>query len=153
MSVQDSESRRFEQTIDWVFLRPILAQDRPRNYFFGVLEKFETFFSKICAHSDRCRNLLAGIVDILTFYGNIAFPLSPVYDSTMLLVWPHEKYFWVWTPNLTFLSSGPPLYSVGTSRRGALYTEYAADVENLLFLAGLEFLRKTGCVPHYFQYK
>ena len=27
------------------------------------------------------------------------------------------------------------------------------DVKNLLFLARLEFLCKTGCVPHYFQYK
>ena len=36
MSVQDSQSRRFEQTFGRVFLRPILAQDRPRNYFFRV---------------------------------------------------------------------------------------------------------------------
>ena len=42
------------------------------------VEKFETFFSKICAHSERYRNLLAGIFEILTFDGNIAFPLSPV---------------------------------------------------------------------------
>ena len=32
-------------------------------------------------------------------------------------------------------------------------TEYAIDVRNLLFLARLEFLCKTGCVPHYVQYK
>ena len=50
----------------------------PGMFFFGVLEKFETFFSKICAHSERYRNLLAGVFEILTFYGNIAFPLSPV---------------------------------------------------------------------------
>ena len=47
--------------------------------FFGVVEKFESFFSKICAHSERYRNLLAGIFEILTFYGNIAFPLSPAF--------------------------------------------------------------------------
>ena len=35
----------------------------------------------------------------------------------------------------------------------AWYTEYATDVHNLLFLARLEFSCKTGCVPHYFQYK
>ena len=35
--------------------------------FFGVFEKFETFFSKICAHSERYRNLLADIFEILTF--------------------------------------------------------------------------------------
>ena len=60
---------------------PILAQDRkigPGITFFGVFEKFATFFSKICAHSEWYRNLLAGIFEILTFYGNIAFPLSPV---------------------------------------------------------------------------
>ena len=50
----------------------------PGIIFFGVFEKFETFFSKICAHSERYRNLSAGIFEIRTFYGNIAFPLSPV---------------------------------------------------------------------------
>ena len=49
--------------------------------FFGVFEKIGTFFSKICAHSERYRNLLAGIFEILTFYGNIAFPLSPASRS------------------------------------------------------------------------
>ena len=48
------------------------------GFFFGVFEKFETFFSKICTHSERYRNLLAGIFEILTFYGNIAFPLLTV---------------------------------------------------------------------------
>ena len=50
----------------------------PGIIFFGVFEKFETFFPKICAHGERYRNLLAGIFEILTFYGNIAFPSSPV---------------------------------------------------------------------------
>ena len=49
----------------------------PGIIFFGVFEKFETFFSKICAHSEQYRDLLAGIFEIRTFYGNIAFPLSP----------------------------------------------------------------------------
>ena len=53
----------------------------PGIIFFGAFEKFETCFSKICAHSERYRNLLAGIFEILTFYGNIAFPLSPVYNA------------------------------------------------------------------------
>ena len=39
----------------------------PGIIFFGFFEKFETFFSKICAHSERYRNLLAGIFEILTF--------------------------------------------------------------------------------------
>ena len=50
----------------------------PGIIFFGVFEKFETFFSKICDHSERYRYLLAGIFEILTCYGNIAFPLSPL---------------------------------------------------------------------------
>ena len=50
-------------------------------FFSGLCEKFETFFSKICAHSERYINLLAGIFEILTFYGNIAFPLPPVLPS------------------------------------------------------------------------
>ena len=58
----------------------------PGIIFFGVSEKFETFFSNICAHSKRYRNLLAGIFEILTFYGNIAFPLSPVYKAVVTLV-------------------------------------------------------------------
>ena len=79
MSVEDSESRRFESTFGWVFLRPILAQHRPRNSFRFLFWKAWNLFSKICAHSERYRNLLAGIFEILTFYGNIAFPLSPVF--------------------------------------------------------------------------
>ena len=85
MSVHDSESRSFEYTFGWVFLRPFLAQDRPRNYFFrGFWKVFETFFSNICGHSERYRNLLAGIFEILTFYENIAFPLSPVWARNIL---------------------------------------------------------------------
>ena len=50
----------------------------PESVFFVFFEKFESFFSKICAHSERYINNLAGIFEILTFYGNIAFPLPPV---------------------------------------------------------------------------
>ena len=41
----------------------------PGIIFFGVFEKFETSFSKICAHSERYRNIFAGMFQILTFYG------------------------------------------------------------------------------------
>ena len=83
MSVEDSESRRFELTFGWVFVRPILAQDLPRNSFFRFFFKVFFFFSKICAHSERYRNLLAGIFENGTFFGNIAFPLSPVLLRTL----------------------------------------------------------------------
>ena len=58
-----------------VDLGPRSAQE----LFFGdFLKSLNLFFSKICAHSERYRNLLAGIFEILTFDGNIAFPMSPV---------------------------------------------------------------------------
>ena len=47
-------------------------------FFSGFLKSLKPLFSKICAHSERYGNLLAGIFEIPTFYGNIAFPLSPV---------------------------------------------------------------------------
>ena len=46
MSIEDSESRRFELTFVWVFLRPILAQDLPRIFFSRFFSKFETFFRR-----------------------------------------------------------------------------------------------------------
>ena len=55
----------------------------PGIIFFGVFEKFETCFSKNCAHSERYRNLWVCIFEILTFYGNIAFPLSPVLPNNL----------------------------------------------------------------------
>ena len=56
----------------------------PGIILFGVFETFETFFSKICAHSERYRNLLAGIFEIPTIYANITFPLSPVSQLSFL---------------------------------------------------------------------
>ena len=50
----------------------------PGFSFSGFLKSLKLFFTKICAHSKRYRNLLAGIFEILTFCGNITFPLSPV---------------------------------------------------------------------------
>ena len=47
-------------------------------FFSGFLKSLKLFFLKICAHGERYRNLLAGIFEILTFFGNIAFPLSLV---------------------------------------------------------------------------
>ena len=41
----------------------------------------------------------------------------------------------------------------GGGEKNTKKIQYATDVKNLLFLARLEFLCKTGCVPHYFQYK
>ena len=67
------------QTNIWLsFSQTDLGPRSAQDFFFGFFEKFESFFSKICAHSERYINLLAGIFEILTFDGNIAFPLSPV---------------------------------------------------------------------------
>ena len=37
-------------------------------FFFEFFEKFGTFFSKICAHSEWYRNLIAGIFEIQTCF-------------------------------------------------------------------------------------
>ena len=37
----------------------------PGMSFFGVFEKFETFLSKICAHSERYNFFVAGISDVV----------------------------------------------------------------------------------------
>ena len=73
--------------------------------FVGAFEKFEKKNSKICAHSERYRNHLAGIFEFIPFYGNIAFPLSQVLNNfkvfrlfvvTLLLrlVLPIRVYCW-----------------------------------------------------------
>ena len=50
MSVEDSDSRRFELTFGWGFLRPILAQHLPRNYFFPFfLQVWNFFFEDLCS--------------------------------------------------------------------------------------------------------
>ena len=56
-----------------LFLRPIMAKDRSRDCFFGVFEKFETFLSKICAHSERYRISAAGIFEIVTLMETSCF--------------------------------------------------------------------------------
>ena len=55
-------------------------------FYGGFTKSLTLFFSKICAHCEQCINLLAGIFEILTFYGNIAFPLSPVYGPFVFLL-------------------------------------------------------------------
>ena len=60
------------------FSQADLGPRSAQELFFSGFSKSLIFFSKICAHSERYRSLLAGIFEILTFYGNIAFPLSPI---------------------------------------------------------------------------
>ena len=61
------------------FSQADLGPRSAQELFFGfIFEKFESFFSKICAHSERYGNLLAGTFEIISFYGIIAFPMSPV---------------------------------------------------------------------------
>ena len=49
----------------------------PGIIFSGFLKTLKKN-SKPCGQSRRYTNLLVGIFEILTFYGNISFPLSPV---------------------------------------------------------------------------
>ena len=104
------------------------------KFFFGVFEKFATFFSKICAHSERYRNLLAGIFEILTFYGNIAFPLSPVLRYFLCYEWIIDDSFVVAKTgkilperNLAFPSSMEEFlysYQVFFSHSSMVHTRY-----------------------------
>ena len=50
----------------------------PGIILYGVFETFVKTISKICAHSERYRNILAVIFGTPTLYANNAFPLSPV---------------------------------------------------------------------------
>ena len=61
-------------------LGPTSAQECFFFGFFGFFDNFVffLFFLKICARSERCRNLMVGIFEVQTSFGNIAFPLSPV---------------------------------------------------------------------------
>ena len=85
MFVEDSQSRRFKLSFGLVFLRPILAQDLPRNYFFRFFLKVGNLKKRSCAHCERYRKRLASIFEIGTFSGSIAFSLSSVYD--LYLFW------------------------------------------------------------------
>ena len=53
-------------TFGWVFLRPILAQHLARNYFSQFFFQVWNVIWKICAHSGRYRNLMAGILEVQT---------------------------------------------------------------------------------------
>ena len=72
MSVEDSESRRFEWTVVCNFLRPILAQDPPRNDFFRFFPFFfeivRILFLKKISHSVRYNHLMADIFEIHFFF-------------------------------------------------------------------------------------
>ena len=48
------------------------------RFFFGLFLKFGTCFLKISGHSERYTKRMAGIFEIHTCFGNIAFPLSSV---------------------------------------------------------------------------
>ena len=74
-----SRTRNLAASNIWLtFSQADLGQRCARELFFCVSDKFETFFAKTCTHSERYRNILAGIFEIRTFFGNIAFPSSPV---------------------------------------------------------------------------
>ena len=47
------------------FLRPRSAQN---VFFFGVFETCDTFFSMVCAQSERYINLLSGVFEIRTYF-------------------------------------------------------------------------------------
>ena len=64
-SGEDSESRRFElnisQCVSQEDVDPASSQEL---FLFGGVSKFRFIFVKIRAHSERCRNIKAGIFEI-----------------------------------------------------------------------------------------
>ena len=63
MSVKDSESRRFEITLAEFVSARSWPNVCPGNVFFCFFFMFETFFLKICPHSERYRITVAGIFE------------------------------------------------------------------------------------------
>ena len=61
-----------------IFSQADLGPKSAQELFLSGFFKSLIFFSKICAYSGRCINILAGIFEIQLFFGNTAFPLSPV---------------------------------------------------------------------------
>ena len=65
----------------------------PGIIFWFFFDKFETMFSKICAHTERYRNRLAGIFEIPTFEtsrfhchrSNCSYLLTPTADVNLIL--------------------------------------------------------------------
>ena len=77
---EDSESRRFESSLWRSFSQVYLGPTSGQEFFWGEGGETLDFFQwRLCAHSERYRNLLAGIFEIQTFFGNIEFPLASVY--------------------------------------------------------------------------
>ena len=90
MSVENSESRRFELTFGSSFPQADLGPTSAQDFFFRFfLKSLEVFFrSFFFAHSERYRNLMAGIFEIQALFGNIAFPLSSVLTFFCLFLGP-----------------------------------------------------------------
>ena len=69
-----SRTRNLELTFDLSFSEADLGLTSAQELLFSFFFKFGTFFSKTCAHSERYRNLVAGIFELQTFLAIIAFP-------------------------------------------------------------------------------
>ena len=68
MSVDDSKSRQFELKIWLSFSQVNLGRTYGQELFFSLFFfTLKLFFMKICAHSERYRNIMAGIFEIQSF--------------------------------------------------------------------------------------
>ena len=86
MSVEDSESRRFELTFGCVFLRAILVQHLPRIVFFFVFSKnfsLELFFGRFVL--ERYTKRIAGIIEIQSFLVTSRFHYHRSYPAVYLV--------------------------------------------------------------------
>ena len=81
MFVENSESRRFELSFSQADLGPTFGQELFFHLFFF---NFGTFFVKICARSERYRNLTAGIFEIQLFMATPTFHLHRSYNKCFM---------------------------------------------------------------------
>ena len=85
MSVEDSESHRFQTNISLSVSQADLASTFRQELFF-LLKKKSIYFVEIHAHSQRYRNITADIFGIQTVFGKIVFPLVSALLIARLLV-------------------------------------------------------------------
>ena len=74
MSVEDSDSRRFELNILLSFPQADLGPTSAQEYFFSFFFQVLKLLCEDLCSKRVVQNLMASIFEILTFFGNIAFP-------------------------------------------------------------------------------
>ena len=85
MSVEHSESRRFKLNVSLSFSQADLGPKSGQDFIFRFFQVWN-FFCKICAHSERYRNITAGIFKVhrIFFTQTSRFHLVSAFYTTVL---------------------------------------------------------------------